>query len=334
MGGVEQIDLFSYTMPKFKIDKPIRLIELFAGIGSQAKALKNLGANFEHWKVIEWDRFAVASYNAIHGTEFTTKDISLTHAADLEITDREKYTYIMTYSFPCQDLSLAGKQRGMSKGDNTRSGLLWEVERILDECGENLPQVLLMENVPQVIGKNNIADFQEWRRKLEKLGYTNHIQILNSKNYGIPQNRARAFMVSLLGEYHYTFPKPIELKLRLKDMLEDNADEKYYLSDKIIEGFIRHTEKHNGGFELKPLSRNDPIGHTITSGYYKIRPTDNFIGEKNCGYIENGTGQHQSNQIFDTDGLARTLQSGLEAKNPLKILEDDVSNGVHGGEVL
>lgn len=92
---IEEFDLFSFSTPKFKIDKPIRLIELFAGIGSQAKALKNLGVEFEHWKVVEWDRFAVASYNAVHGTNFAPQDITLTHAADLEIAERE----ILLYSY-------------------------------------------------------------------------------------------------------------------------------------------------------------------------------------------------------------------------------------------
>ena len=204
--------------PKFKIDKPIRLIELVAGIGSQAKALKNIGANFEHYKCVEWDKYAMASYNAVHSTNFETSDITKIHAEDLEIKDRDKYTYIMTYSFPCQDLSLAGKQKGMSKGNHTRSGLLWEVERILEECNENLPQILLMENVPQVIGKKNIKDFDLWRKKLESLGYSNYAQLLNSKDYGIPQNRLRCFMVSILGEYYYEFPKKQKLKLKLKDM--------------------------------------------------------------------------------------------------------------------
>jgi DNA (cytosine-5)-methyltransferase 1 len=234
----EQIDLFSYSMPKFKIDKPIRLIELFAGIGSQAKALKNLGVEFEHWKVIEIDKYAIQSYNAIHNTNFTPQDLKLTHSSDLEIVERESYTYILTYSFPCQDLSLAGLGKGMSKGTGTRSGLLWEVERILDECNGNLPQILLMENVPQVIGKKNIKDFQEWRRKLESLGYSNYVELLNAKNYGIPQNRNRCFMVSILGNYHYTFPKKMPLKLKLKDMLEDKVDEKYYISEQMIKGMI------------------------------------------------------------------------------------------------
>lgn len=251
---IEEFDLFSYVTPKFKINKPIRLIELFAGIGSQAKALKNLGAKFEHWKVIEFDKYAIASYNAIHGTNFTPQDIKLTHSNDLEIKERESYCYILTYSFPCQDLSLAGKQRGMSKGSSTRSGLLWEVERILDECNGELPQVLLMENVPQVIGKKNIKDFQLWRSKLESLGYSNFVQLLNAKNYGIPQNRNRCFMVSILGDYHYTFPKKKKLKLKLKDMLEENVDEKYYISDQMLEGMTK-TNFHQYSLEHSFIER-------------------------------------------------------------------------------
>ena len=157
---MEQISMFDGEQ-EYKITKPIRLIELFAGIGSQAKALENLGANFEHYRICEFDKYAVKSYNAIHGTNFETSDITKISADDLGIVDTDKYEYIMTYSFPCTDLSLAGKQQGMSKGSGTRSGLLWEVERLLRECKE-LPQILLMENVPQVIGSKNISDFNLW----------------------------------------------------------------------------------------------------------------------------------------------------------------------------
>lgn len=226
--------IYEYISPTFKITKPIRLIELFAGIGSQAKALKNLNAEFEHWKVVEFDEHAIKSYNAVHGTNFETSDIRTIHAVDLEITEREQYCYILTYSFPCQDLSLAGNQKGMKKGTGTRSGLLWEVERILDECGDNLPNILIMENVPQVIGKKNIADFQLWRDKLETLGYSNYVQILNAKDYEIPQNRERCFMVSLLGDWNYCFPKKEPLRTRLRDLLENTVDKKYYLSKKMI----------------------------------------------------------------------------------------------------
>ena len=122
--------------------KNIRLIELFSGIGAQAKALENLGVDFEHYRAIEFDKYAMNSYNAIHNTNFDTSDIMEIKGSDLGIIDTNNYNYIVTYSFPCQDLSIAGKQRGMEKGSGTRSGLLWEVERLLNELDE-LPQVLI-----------------------------------------------------------------------------------------------------------------------------------------------------------------------------------------------
>lgn len=213
---------------KYKITKPIRLIELFGGVGSQAMALRNLGANFEHYRLVEFDKYPVSSYNAIHGTNFEPTDITKIHASDLGIVETDKYEYIMTYSFPCQDLSIAGQHKGMSKGSGTRSGLLWEVERLLNEC-EELPQVLLMENVPLVIGKKNIKDFEQWQLFLKSKGYSNFVQILNAKDFGIPQNRVRCFMVSILGEYTYEFPKGKPLNYRLKDMLEEHVEQKFYL---------------------------------------------------------------------------------------------------------
>lgn len=239
-----QISFFEGSK-RFKIDKPIRLIELFAGIGSQAKALTNLGVDFEHYRICEFDKHAVKSYNAVHGTNFERSDITEITANDLGIVDTDKYCYIMTYSFPCQDLSNAGKQAGMAKGSGTRSGLLWEVERLLDECKE-LPQVLVMENVPQVIGQGNVEHFAKWVEKLEQLGYKNKWQVLNAKDYGIPQNRERCFMVSILGDYYYDFPKTIPLKLRLKDMLEKKVDDKYYLSEKMIKYIVAENELWTG----------------------------------------------------------------------------------------
>lgn len=208
-------------------------------------ALKRIGAKFEHYRVVEFDKYAIASYNAVHGTNFPTMDITKVHAEDLDICDTNTFTYLLTYSFPCTDLSVAGKQAGMSKGSGTRSGLLWEVERILTEIrdgGGELPQILFMENVPQVHGKKNIDDFEKWLEFLESLGYTNYWQDLNAKNYGVAQNRNRCFMFSLLGNYSYSFPQPIPLKKKLKDYLEDNVDEKYYINnekaDKLIKQLI------------------------------------------------------------------------------------------------
>lgn len=230
--------IFDYLYPTFKIDKPIRLIELFAGVGSQAMALRDLGAEFEHYRVVEFDKHAIASYNAIHGTDFPTMDITQIFGSDLAITDTDKYCYILTYSFPCQDLSIAGKMQGMTKGSDTRSGLLWEVERLLKEVKE-LPQVLLMENVPQVISDANISDFHKWQKFLEDKGYTNYVDVLNAKDYGVAQNRERCFMVSLLGQWNYKFPQPVPLTKTMADYLEDEVDEKYYINSEKAQKLIQ-----------------------------------------------------------------------------------------------
>lgn len=315
-----QLSLFDGSQ-EFKIDKPIRLIELFAGIGSQAKALKNLGVDFEHYRICEFDKYAVASYNAVHGTNFETSDITKITADDLGIVDTDKYCYIMTYSFPCQDLSNAGLGKGMAKGSGTRSGLLWEVERLLDEC-EELPNVLLMENVPQVIGQNNIQHFAKWIEKLEKLGYKNKWQVLNAKDYGIPQNRERCFMVSILGDYYYDFPKTIPLTLRLKDMLENKVDEKYYLSDRAINGMLNSTFNCS---TLEAGTEKDGVMPTLCARDYKdpklvIEETDKPI---KAGFIPypNSDKEHQSNTFYSTKGICPTIDTCGGGNREPKIAE-------------
>lgn len=261
--GICQGSIFDGVKP-LKITKPLRLIELFAGIGAQAKALENLGVNFEHYRICEFDKYAVASYNAVHGTNFTTSDITQIHAEDLGIIETDKYEYIMTYSFPCTDLSKAGKQQGMSRESGTRSGLLWEVERLLKETKE-LPQILLMENVPDVLSDKNKKDFFAWCSFLEDLGYTNKYSVLNAKDFGIPQNRERCFMLSWLAEdYYYDFPTKQPLSRKLKDMLELKVDEKFYLSKKAVKSLnLNVNDKCNlrgGGQTYKDISKTVRTG--------------------------------------------------------------------------
>lgn len=232
VGG--QRTLFDGAIP-LKFTKKIRLIELFAGIGAQAQALTNLGVPYEKYKICEIDKSAVDSYNAVHGTIFIPTDITKIQAADLNVENTEEYDYILTYSFPCTDLSKAGKQRGMSKSGGTRSGLLWQVERLLQEMKE-LPQVLLMENVPDVLSENNKKDFFLWCSFLESLGYTNRYALLNAKDFDIPQSRERCYMLSWFGDrYYYIFPQGKKKTRRLKDMLESHVPERYYLKPKEIE---------------------------------------------------------------------------------------------------
>lgn len=303
-----QMSIFDFTREPISITKPIRLIELFAGYGSQAMALKRIGTNFEHYRVVEFDKYAIASYNAVHGTDFPTMDITKVHARDLNICDTETFTYLLTYSFPCTDLSVAGKQAGMSKGSGTRSGLLWEVERILTEIRDSngeLPQILFMENVPQVHSKKNINDFEKWLGFLESLGYTNYWRDLNAKNYGVAQNRNRCFMFSFLGNYSYDFPQPIPLTKRIRDYLEGVVDDKFYVSDKALKGFAKHAKKQKekgNGFHAV-VKDVDDISSTIKAGYYKDG-SDCLI--KVAGRINSS----QDGKVVYTDGIALTLTSG------------------------
>lgn len=306
---MNQASFFEGKEP-LKIKKPIRLIELFAGYGSQALALKYLGVPFEHWRICEWAYKSIIAYKDCHMPDDTTdysagkntaelvsdlatlgissdykspmkaesikrmgeakirqiyNAIKATHnlvnivsarGSDLSITDTDKYTYIMCYSYPCQSLSIAGKRDGMVEGSGTSSSMLWEVKRLLNECGDTLPQILLMENVPQCHGKKNKAEFDRWCAFLVSKGYTNVWKDMNAKDYGIPQNRNRCFMVSFLGDYFYDFPAKKKLKLWLGDVLEQNVDESYYLNNSTVEYFIANTEKQkaNGnGFAFKPF---------------------------------------------------------------------------------
>lgn len=313
-----QTSIFDLMYQPFKINKPIRLIELFGGYGSQALALKYLGVEFEHHKLCEWAVKSIQAYKDLHmendNTDYS-KDLSIeeikqylyekgisnnynepmsmdqvkrlnekqvrtiynniqaTHnlvniqqvrGGQLDITNKDKYCYVMTYSFPCQDISNAGLKKGFSD-TSTRSGMLWEVERILQECKElgTLPDVLLMENVPLIHSVDNLPDFNKWQLSLESMGYKNYWQDLIATDYGIPQTRNRTFMISILGDYNYTFPEKQKLELRLKDMLEDNVDEKYYLSDAMIKFIVSDNDKYLGNNNKSIINRD--IATTITT---------------------------------------------------------------------
>lgn len=296
------MDIFSLLLPKYTIDKnkKIRLISLFSGYDSQKLAFNYLGIDVEHYRAIEFDKYAIQTLNEIHNTNFETQDITKVSADKLGIVDTENYTYVLTYSFPCTDLSLAGKRAGMDKESGTRSGLLWEVERLLKETKEK-PQILIMENVPQVLSAKG---WREWNVFLENLGYSNYAQVLNAKNFGIPQNRERCFMVSILGDYSYEFPRPFELKDRLKDFLENDVDEKYYLSDRMIQG-MKKTNFECYKLENKILNK-DGVANTILARFdgapqcVKEEPKIKILGK----YIKGG---FSAGQIVDDNGITPTF---------------------------
>lgn len=277
--------LFSSEEPRhldeIKNEKPIRVIELFAGIGSQNQALKNLGIPHETVAICENDHWAIIGYEALHGP--------VNNLGDIRKVDHLPECDLITYSFPCQDLSIAGFQRGMAMGSNTRSSLLWEVGRLLDDMRERdvLPEVLLMENVEAILNKRNSAQFQKWIITLNEMGYASSYAVLNSKDYGIPQNRKRCFMVSTLTMGSLRFPPGFPLDKRLKDCLESNVDESYYLSDERIAKYEEHRKRqeamgnHFGWHPVDPRERERgrlprqslPMGTDkwgITSRYPKV----------------------------------------------------------------
>lgn len=294
-------DLFTGLLRPFRLTKPIRLIEMFGGIGAQAMALERLGIPYEHHVLCDFDAFAVKSYNAVHGTSFKPSDVTKLHAADLRIEGTDKWDYVLTWSFPCQAMSMAGKRAGMVEGSGTTSSLGWEIIRILRECGEDgaMPRVLVMENVPQVHDFKNGREFRRMRDALTELGYANRYKDMNAKDYGVPQNRARCFMVSVLGlgeDEEIRFPEPIPLPKVLKDYAEKSVPDKYCLSDAMLKFFLRHSEE--SGFTFRPLTAESSVSRTVcarvpdgtTDNYFCDRPVQ--VGSppktEKCGNSPNG----------------------------------------------
>lgn len=204
----------------------LKILELFGGIGACSKALERLGIEYEIADYVEIDKYAVASYNAMHDTNFEPQDIC-EWDKDIEVD-------LVMHGSPCQDFSLAGLQAGGDEGSGTRSSLMYETIRIVNKLK---PKYVIWENVKNMISKKHIHNFNNYIDRMGELGYTSYYQVLNAKDYGIPQNRERVFTISIRNDLNigYVFPEKKELKLKLKDMLEEEVDEKYYLSDSIIE---------------------------------------------------------------------------------------------------
>ena len=218
----------------------LRVFEAFAGYGSQSVALELLAQSFPDFQfetvgISEIDKYAIKTYSTLHGENIPNygdiTKIDWSQTADFDL---------FTYSFPCQDISSAGKQRGFSEGSGTRSSCLWACASAIEK---KHPRFLLMENVKALTQKKFSADFRRWREWLIKQGYTNYYTVLNAKDYGVPQNRERVFMVSFHGKHTpYTFPKPFELVRRLKHILEDDVDGKYWLKQEQIQTLIKYNE--------------------------------------------------------------------------------------------
>ena len=257
----------------------MKVLELFAGIGACSKALSRLGIEHEIVDAVEIDKYAIASFNAIHGTNFEPQDI-ITWDKDIQVD-------LIMHGSPCQDFSLAGKQAGGDEGSGTRSSLMYETIRIVEKLK---PKYVIWENVKNVISKKHKHNFDNYINRMNELGYNSYYQVLNAKDYGIPQNRERVFTISIRKDLtqNFEFPEKQELKLRLKDMLEDEVDEKYYLSKKMVDFFIYNEQKQierGNGFRFNVTDGN-VIAKAVTTRAGG-RMDDNFIGNKI--YIKNAT---------------------------------------------
>lgn len=250
----------------------LRVIELFGGIGAMTEALKRLGIDFKVVDYVEIDKYACASYNAINGTDFKPQDVCE--------WDKDIECDLIMHGSPCQDFSLAGMQKGGDKGSGTRSSLMWETVRIVNKLK---PKYVIWENVKNVISEAHWHNFEKYLNTMASMGYANAWQVMNAKDYGVPQNRERVFVVSVLNgktvyesfnlfgdtekKLDFEFPKPLPLTKKLKDVLEDEVDEKYFLTDELVESFQKsaNEQKNDGnGFRFAP-SDGDGIAKAITT---------------------------------------------------------------------
>ncbi len=284
----------------------LKVIELFAGIGAQAQALKESGVDFEITAISEIDKYAIEVYKALHG--------DVKNLGDITKIDKIPHADLWTYSFPCTDISISGRMKGFDRGSNTGSSLLWEVQRLLERSKDEneLPRFLLMENVKNIVSKRFMPLFNEWLEYLECLGYKNFYQVLNAKDYGVPQNRERCFMISVRDfDGEFIFPEKEELTVKLGDLLEENVDEKYYLSNKLITCFS-DMKNRNGlirGLRFRPRGKDEEYAWTITT-HAGSRATDNFIIEPIPAALRgrlNEDGKYEQHLELKTDGNANTI---------------------------
>ena len=214
----------------------MRIIELFGGIGACTHALKRLGIGIETVDYVEIDKFAVKSYNAINGTDFAPQDITkwVKNLSDIDL---------IMHGSPCQDFSVAGAQKGGDDGSGTRSSLLYESLRVIEKIR---PRFVIWENVKNVLNAKHRPNFDKYLARMESLGYNNFYQVLNAKDYGIPQNRERVFVVSILDGGGYSFPPKIPLEITFRDLLEPAPAQKYFN--------IGGTRKHESAPINRPIS--------------------------------------------------------------------------------
>ena len=338
----------------------LKIIELFGGIGACSKALERLGIDYEIVDYVEIDKYAVKSFNAIHNTNFEPQDIT-TWDKDIKVD-------LIMHGSPCQDFSLAGKQAGGDKDSGTRSSLMYETIRIVEKLK---PKYVIWENVKNLLSKKHRHNFDAYLETMEQLGYINYYQVLNAKDYGIPQNRERVFTVSIrddsgirkgafLGTFYledyeannFEFPPKQELKLKLKDMLEDEVDEKYYLSDKQLNYVLDMKDVAlKSGRDINDRIVNPQIAKTIScrgavdqradvtnftidncNEELKVKDVKQFISNKYKNFIEENGYIHDMFNPYNTSEIkeiapTQTTQRGSTTSSATILIRNATKKG-------
>lgn len=291
----------------------LRVLSLFSGIGAFEMALRNIEIDYELVNFCENDKYAIKAYCAIHDVD---ENLNLGDITKVNIKTLPKDIDLITHGSPCQDFSVAGLQRGGDEGSKTRSSLMWNTAEIIKHCK---PKYVIWENVKNVLSKKHKHNFDKYLKTLELLGYTNYWKVLNAKDYGIPQHRERIFVVSIfqndfnidnnneIDKYQYEFPQSINLNKTIFDLLDNDVDKKYYLSDKAIEKMKRFAPKGEVTDKIAPTLTTELAHHTgknfypklckIIKTYRRITPREAF---RLMGMLDSDIDKIQSTGISDT----------------------------------
>ena len=266
----------------------IKVIELFAGVGSQIQAIKNLNIDAKTVAISEIDKYAIDAYSHLHGEVLNLGDISKINLDSIPNCD------LMTYSFPCQDISVAGAQAGLNEGSNTRSSLLWECEKLIKE---KRPKYLLMENVKNLVGTTHKHNFEKWLKILENYGYTSYWKILNANHFDTPQNRERVFCVSIYGKHTpFVFDEGTLTNKNIRSILEpeENIPDNMYMNKPFIS---RIPSKSDSGLIQ--------VGNLEMAGNEAIKRV--YSPDGICPTLTTMTGGHRQPKILLDNGRVRKL---------------------------
>ena len=256
---------------KYTKDNPLKVIELFSGIGAQRSALEKAGIPHKVVAISEIDKFALKSYNEMYnhcldsGETINLGDITKIDPKDVPDCD------FMSYSSPCQSFSIAGHMLGGEKNSGTESSLLWEVEKIIRA---KKPKYLMLENVKMLVSRKFKHTFDDWLKVLDNLGYNTYWKVLNAKDFGVPQNRERVYAISIrkdIDNKTFAFPKPFKLTKRLKDILEPNVDKRFYLKQELIDRFKFVKQNKSDTVTTSPVGDLNHFAH---------RPMNCVFGDK------------------------------------------------------